>query len=68
MSRFVLGNCIDVMARIPDNAIDFILTAPPRRTSSVFVTVSGAPLPVMLMMTGCNLPAMRCTAYSKKTR
>ncbi|ENU7852089.1 hypothetical protein QYX97_004557, partial [Escherichia coli] len=22
MSRFVLGNCIDVMARIPDNAID----------------------------------------------
>ncbi|KEO33135.1 DNA methylase domain protein [Escherichia coli 1-250-04_S3_C2] len=29
MSRFVLGNCIDVMARIPDNAIDFILTAPP---------------------------------------
>ncbi|MCU7692856.1 hypothetical protein ODZ80_26420, partial [Escherichia coli] len=24
MSRFVLGNCIDVMTRIPDNAIDFI--------------------------------------------
>ncbi|HHU7258709.1 TPA: hypothetical protein ACULIR_004842, partial [Escherichia coli] len=23
MSRFVLGNCIDVMTRIPDNAIDF---------------------------------------------
>lgn len=29
MSRFVLGNCIDVMARIPDNAIDFILTDSP---------------------------------------
>ncbi|MCV1439771.1 DNA methyltransferase, partial [Escherichia coli] len=29
MSHFVLGNCIDVMARIPDNAIDFILTDPP---------------------------------------
>lgn len=29
MSRFILGNCIDVMARIPDNAIDFILTDPP---------------------------------------
>lgn len=29
MSRFVLGNCIDVMTRIPDNAIDFILTDPP---------------------------------------
>ncbi len=64
MSRFVLGNCIDVMARIPDNAIDFILTDPPYL--SVSVTVPGAPLPVMLMMTGCNLPAMRCTAYSKR--
>lgn len=29
MSRFVLGNCIDVMARISDNAIDLILTDPP---------------------------------------
>ena len=29
MSRFILGNCIDVMERIPDNAIDFILTDPP---------------------------------------
>ncbi len=29
MSRFVLGNCINVMARIPDNAIDLILTDPP---------------------------------------
>ncbi|MEL8228018.1 hypothetical protein J4U37_20810 [Escherichia coli] len=29
MSRFVLVNCIDVMARIPGNAIYFILTAPP---------------------------------------
>ncbi|HCX4216609.1 TPA: DNA methyltransferase [Escherichia coli] len=29
MSRFVLGNCIDVMARIPDNAIDLILTDSP---------------------------------------
>lgn len=66
MSRFVLGNCIDVMARIPDNAIDFILTDPPYLVG--FRDRSGAPLPVMLMMTGCNLPAMRCTAYSKKTR
>ncbi len=66
MSRFVLGNCIDVMARIPDNAIDFILTD--RRTSSVFVTVSGVPLPAIKPMNGCNRPVMKCTAYSKKTR
>ncbi len=67
MSRFVLGNCIDVMARIPDNAIDFItdLTDPP---SSVFVTVRGVPLPAIKPMNGCNRPVMRCTAYSKKTR
>ena len=37
MSRFVLGNCIDVMTRIPDNAIDFILTDPPYLVG--FVTV-----------------------------
>lgn len=60
MSRFVLGNCIDVMARIPDNAIDFILTDPPYLVG--FRDRSDAPLPVTLTMTGCNLPAMRCTA------
>lgn len=66
MSRFVLGNCIDVMARIPDNAIDFILTDPPYLVG--FVTVRGVPLPAIKPMIGCNLPVMRCTAYSKKTR
>ncbi|HAT3512940.1 TPA: DNA methylase [Aeromonas hydrophila] len=29
MSRMVLGNCIDVMGKIPTGAIDFILTDPP---------------------------------------
>lgn len=29
MSRFILGDCVRVMATIPDNAIDFILTDPP---------------------------------------
>ena len=29
MSRLVLGNCIDVMSRFPDRAVDFILTDPP---------------------------------------
>ena len=53
---FVLVTASMFLARIPDNAIDFISTDPPY--SSVSVTVPGAPLPVMLMMTGCNLPAM----------
>lgn len=29
MSRFLLGNCVQLMAGIPDNAVDFILTDPP---------------------------------------
>ena len=66
MSRFVLGNCIDVMARIPDNGIDFILTDP--HTSSVFVTDRGVPSPAIKQMNGCNQPVMKCIAYSKKMR
>lgn len=61
MSRFVLGNCIDVMARIPDNAIDFILTDPPYLVG--FVTVPGAPSPAIKPMSGCNRPVMKCSAY-----
>ncbi|UTJ60305.1 DNA methyltransferase (plasmid) [Klebsiella michiganensis] len=29
MSRFILGNCIDIMGGFPDRAVDFILTDPP---------------------------------------
>ncbi|HGV6945775.1 TPA: DNA methyltransferase, partial [Escherichia coli] len=29
MSRFILGDCVRVMATFPDNAVDFILTDPP---------------------------------------
>lgn len=29
MSRFILGNCVRVMADFPENAVDFILTDPP---------------------------------------
>ena len=29
MSRFVQGNCVEIMAGFPDNAVDFILTDPP---------------------------------------
>ena len=62
VSRFILGDCVRVMATIPDNAIDFILTDPPYLVG--FRDRSGrTPLPVTLTMTGCNLPVMRCTAY-----
>ncbi len=50
MSRFVLGNCIDVMARIPDNAIDFILTDPPYLVG--FRDRQGRPLLVIKPMNG----------------
>lgn len=66
MSRFVLGNCIDVMTRIPDNAIDFILTDPPYLVG--FRDRSGRTMPAIKPMNGCNRPVMKCTAYSKKTR
>ena len=29
MSRFILGNCIDVMRGFPDRAVDLIVTDPP---------------------------------------
>ena len=29
MSRYVLGNCVEVMSGFPDKAVDLILTAPP---------------------------------------
>lgn len=29
MSRFIQGNCVEIMAGFPDNAVDFILTDPP---------------------------------------
>ncbi len=66
MSRFVLGNCIDVMTRIPDNAIDFILTDPPYLVG--FRDRSGRTIAGDKTMNGCNRPVMKCTAYSKKTR
>ncbi|AZS59299.1 MULTISPECIES: DNA methylase [Pectobacterium] len=29
MSRFILGNCVQIMSTFPDRAVDFILTDPP---------------------------------------
>ncbi len=61
MSRFILGNCIDIMAGFPDRAVDFILADP--RIWSVFVTVPGALLPATKPMNGSSLPAMRCSVF-----
>lgn len=66
MSRFILGNCVNIMASFPDRAVDFILTDP--RIWSGFVTVPAAVLPVTKPTNGSSLPAMRCIASSKKTR
>jgi DNA modification methylase len=41
MSRFILGNCIDIMGGFPDRAVDFILTDP--RTWSASVTAGPHP-------------------------
>ncbi len=43
MSRFILGDCVRVMATFP--AMLSISSSPTRRISSVFVTVRGVPLP-----------------------
>ena len=64
MSRFITGNCVDIMAGFPDRAVDFILTDP--RIWSVSVTVPAEVLLATKPTNGCNLPAMRCTAYSKR--
>ena len=66
MSRFILGDCVRVMATFP--AMLSISSSPTRRISSVSVTVPGAPSPAIKPMNGCNQPVMKCTAYSKKTR
>ncbi len=35
MSRFMLGNCVQIMSEFPDNAVDFILTDPPYRVFAI---------------------------------
>ena len=41
MSRFILGDCVQVMSRFPARAVDFILTDPPYRLA--IRTVPAAP-------------------------
>lgn len=57
MSRFILGDCIDVMRGFPDRAVDLI----------VLRTVQAARLPATSPMNGWSQPPLRCTACSKKT-
>lgn len=65
MSRFILGNCVNIMASFPDAPL--ISSSPIPRIWSGSVTVPAAVLPVTKPTNGCNPPAMRCTASSKKT-
>jgi DNA modification methylase len=65
MSRFILGDCIDVMRGFPDRAVDLIVTDPPYLVG--FKDRQAARLPGTSRMNGCNRPPLRCTASSKKT-
>nr|ULG18964.1 DNA methylase [Serratia proteamaculans] len=60
MSRFLLGNCVQIMSEFPDNAVDFILTDP--HTLLISVIVAGDPLPETKPVNGFSLRAMRCFA------
>jgi DNA modification methylase len=61
MSRFILGNCIDVMRGFPDRAVDLIVTDPPYLVG--LRTVPGAVLPAIKPMNGWRLHRhLRCTA------
>jgi DNA modification methylase len=65
MSRFILGDCIDVMRGFPDRAVDLIVTDPPYFVG--FKDRQAARLPATSRTNGCNRPRWRCTASSKKT-
>lgn len=60
MSRFIQGNCIQIMSGFPDKAVDFILTDPPYLVD--LRTAPGAPLPATGPTSGYSPPVMRCTA------
>ena len=59
MSRFILGDCVQVMSRFPARAVDFILTDPPYRLA--IRTVPAAP-PGTTLPNGSSPPVMKCTA------
>ena len=66
MSRFILGNCIDVMRGFPDRAVDLIVTDPPYVVG--FKDRQGRQIAGDVTDECCNRPRWRCIASSKKTR
>ena len=65
MSRFILGNCIDVMRGFPDRAVDLIVTDPPYLVG--FKDRSGADrLPGIKRTNGCNRPRWEMYRVLKK--
>lgn len=65
MSRFILGNCIDVMRGFPDRAVDLIVTEPPYLVG--FKDRSGRAIAGDVTENGWRRPRWRCTASSNRT-
>ena len=65
MSRFIQGDCEQVMSGFPANAVDFILTAP--LISSVLPTVPGGLSPMTNKGTGYCLSVKKCSGCSNPT-
>ncbi len=66
MSRFILGNCIDVMRGFPDRAVDLIVTDPPYLVG--FKDRQGRQIAGDVTDEWLQRPRWRCTASLKKTR
>jgi site-specific DNA-methyltransferase (adenine-specific) len=60
MSRFILGDCVQVMSRFPARAVDFILTDPPYLVG--YKDRTGRTWPGTTLPNGSSPPVMKCTA------
>lgn len=65
MSRYVLGDSVQVMAGFPSNSIDFVLTDP--LIWSAIPTAAVAALPTTKMMNGCGRRSVKCSGCSSLT-
>ena len=65
MSRFILGNCIDVMRGFPDRAVDLIVTDPPYLVG--FKDRQGRQIAGDVTDEWLQPARWRCTASLKKT-
>lgn len=66
MSRYILGDSVQVMAGYPANSIDFILTDP--LISLVIPTAVATALPMTKKMTGCcGRRSVKCSGCPSPT-